>query len=46
METPVARLGHGARRQLELAMVLASGPKLILLDEPMAGMSPQESPRR
>jgi branched-chain amino acid transport system ATP-binding protein len=43
METPVAGLGHGARKQLELAMVLASGPKLILLDEPMAGMSPQES---
>jgi len=40
---PVARLGHGERRQLELAMALASRPKLVLLDEPMAGMSPQES---
>ncbi|MDW7711443.1 MAG: ABC transporter ATP-binding protein [Deferrisomatales bacterium] len=39
----VARLGHGERRQLELAMVLASRPKLVLLDEPMAGMSPQET---
>lgn len=42
-QTPVAELGHGERRQLELAMVLVSLPKLVLLDEPMAGMSPQES---
>jgi branched-chain amino acid transport system ATP-binding protein len=42
-EVPVAELGHGERRQLELAMALASRPKLVLLDEPMAGMSPQES---
>src|SRR3546814_84337 len=36
-------LGYGERRQLELAMSLAARPKLLLLDEPMAGMSPQES---
>ena len=39
----VANLAHGERRQLELAMVLVSHPKLLLLDEPMAGMSHQES---
>jgi branched-chain amino acid transport system ATP-binding protein len=41
--TPVAVLAHGERRQLEIAMVLATGAKLLLLDEPMAGMSPFES---
>ncbi|MHB8764731.1 MAG: ABC transporter ATP-binding protein [Deferrisomatales bacterium] len=42
-DIPVAALGHGERRQLELAMVLASRPRLVLLDEPTAGMSPQET---
>jgi branched-chain amino acid transport system ATP-binding protein len=42
-ETPVSELAHGERRQLELAMVLVAKPKLLLLDEPMAGMSHQES---
>lgn len=41
--TPVAALAHGARRQLELAMTLALKPRLMLLDEPMAGMSQKES---
>jgi len=41
--TPVAALAHGERRQLEIAMVLATGAKLLLLDEPMAGMSQIES---
>ena len=41
--SPVAELAHGERRQLELAMVLVAKPKLLLLDEPMAGMSHQES---
>jgi branched-chain amino acid transport system ATP-binding protein len=38
-----AELGYGERRQLELAMALAAEPKFLLLDEPMAGMSVQES---
>ncbi|WP_077036402.1 ABC transporter ATP-binding protein [Pelomonas sp. KK5] len=40
---PVSAMAHGARRQLELAMTLALKPKVMLLDEPMAGMSHQES---
>jgi branched-chain amino acid transport system ATP-binding protein len=39
----VATLAHGARRQLEIAMTLAMKPRLLLLDEPMAGMSHRES---
>lgn len=42
-DTPAADLGYGERRQLELAMALAAKPKFLLLDEPMAGMSVQES---
>lgn len=38
-------LSHGERRQLEVAMALASEPKLLLLDEPMAGMGVEESER-
>jgi branched-chain amino acid transport system ATP-binding protein len=45
MLTPVAALAHGELRQLELAMTLATEPKLLLLDEPTAGMSPSESER-
>ncbi|MFO1323054.1 MAG: ABC transporter ATP-binding protein [Burkholderiales bacterium] len=41
----VATLAHGERRQLEVAMTLASRPQLLLLDEPMAGMSLAESER-
>lgn len=36
-------LGYGERRQLELAMSLAAAPQILLLDEPMAGMSTQEA---
>jgi branched-chain amino acid transport system ATP-binding protein len=36
-------LAHGEHRQLEIAMTLATGPRLLLLDEPMAGMGQQES---
>jgi branched-chain amino acid transport system ATP-binding protein len=42
-DTIVANLSHGERRQLEIAMALATRPRLLLLDEPMAGMSPDES---
>jgi len=40
-----AELSHGERRQLEMAMALALRPKLLLLDEPMAGMGPEGSKR-
>ena len=38
-------LAHGEQRQLEVGLALATQPKLILLDEPMAGMGPEESVR-
>ncbi|MGZ3307198.1 MAG: ABC transporter ATP-binding protein [Xanthobacteraceae bacterium] len=41
----VSRLSHGEHRQLELAMALATSPRMLLLDEPMAGMGPDESAR-
>ena len=43
--TLVADLSHGERRQLEIAMALAGRPRMLLLDEPMAGMGPEESIR-
>jgi branched-chain amino acid transport system ATP-binding protein len=44
-DTLVSRLSHGEHRQLELAMALATKPRLLLLDEPMAGLGPEESAR-
>ncbi|MBM3528501.1 MAG: ABC transporter ATP-binding protein [Alphaproteobacteria bacterium] len=41
----VSSLSHGEQRQLEIAMALASRPRLLLLDEPMAGLGAEESAR-
>ena len=40
-----ATLSHGEQRQLEVAMVLATGPDVLLLDEPLAGTGPEEAER-
>jgi branched-chain amino acid transport system ATP-binding protein len=40
--SPVAALSHGQQRQLEIGMALAGAPRLILFDEPAAGLSPGE----
>lgn len=41
----LAELAHGQRQWVELAMVLATDPRLVLLDEPVAGMSDEETAR-
>src|SRR5687768_15836362 len=41
-DTPVSMLSHGQQRQLEIGMALAGAPRLILFDEPAAGLSPAE----
>ncbi|HET7524933.1 MAG TPA: ABC transporter ATP-binding protein [Burkholderiaceae bacterium] len=41
----VHTLSHGQRRALEVGMAVAASPRLVLLDEPMAGMGPDESAR-
>src|SRR2546423_8869644 len=40
-----ANMSHGEHRQLEIAMALATKPRMLLLDEPMAGMGVEESAR-
>jgi branched-chain amino acid transport system ATP-binding protein len=42
---PASALSHGEHRLLELAMALAGRPRMLLLDEPMAGLGPEESVR-
>ena len=41
--SPASTLAHGEQRALEVGLALATQPKLLLLDEPMAGMGPEES---
>jgi branched-chain amino acid transport system permease protein len=41
-DTPVAELAYGEKRRLEIGLALATSPTLLLLDEPLAGMSPRE----
>uniref|UniRef100_UPI0008FD194E ABC transporter ATP-binding protein n=1 Tax=Nioella sediminis TaxID=1912092 RepID=UPI0008FD194E len=42
IDTPVSVLAYGQQRQLEIALALAGAPRLILFDEPAAGLSPTE----
>ena len=45
VEVEATRLSHGEQRALEVGLALATRPRLVLLDEPMAGMGPEESRR-
>lgn len=42
LDTGVSELAYGEKRRLEIGLALATSPSLLLLDEPLAGMSPQE----
>jgi urea transport system ATP-binding protein len=44
-DTPAGVLGHGQKQWLEIGMLLMQDPKLLLVDEPVAGMTPQETER-
>jgi branched-chain amino acid transport system ATP-binding protein len=44
-DRPAGSMSHGQKRQLEIAMCLATRPRVLLLDEPLAGMGPEESER-
>jgi branched-chain amino acid transport system ATP-binding protein len=44
-DVPAAALSHGEQRALEVGLALATRPRLLLLDEPMAGTGPEESAR-
>jgi len=43
LDTPAGQLSYGEQRQLEVGVALATSPTLLLLDEPTAGMSPEET---
>ena len=43
LDEPAGRLSYGEQRQLEVGVALATSPRLLLLDEPTAGMSPEET---
>jgi branched-chain amino acid transport system permease protein len=45
VDTVASHLSHGEQRQLEIAMLIASGAKLLILDEPLGGMGPEETSR-
>jgi branched-chain amino acid transport system ATP-binding protein len=45
LNDPVRQISYGSQRQLEVALALACRPRVLLLDEPTSGMSPEETAR-